>query len=194
MTFSISKFNSFVLCKCLYSISHVIAPPKEPALPPPFINPCVPSPCGPNSQCQDIGGTPSCSCQPTYIGSPPNCRPECVISSECASNLACLREKCRDPCPGSCGAGAQCSVINHTPICTCPEGYTGDPFTSCFPRPSPRKKLDTVLYHSNWHCVSNAEHIGNNYFVFLHFFYVFSHTASWIRSLQSVTLRSQCSV
>jgi hypothetical protein len=71
----------------------------------------------------------------TYVGSPPNCRPECTINSECPSNLACIREKCRDPCPGSCGAGARCSVINHTPICSCPDGYTGDPFSYCQLKP-----------------------------------------------------------
>lgn len=100
-------------------------------------NPCVPSPCGPNSICQDINGAPSCSCISGYYGSPPNCRPECTINSECVSRLACIRQKCTDPCPGSCGFGAQCSVINHVPICTCPEGYTGDPFTSCQPKPPP---------------------------------------------------------
>lgn len=100
-------------------------------------NPCVPSPCGPNSECRDIGGSPSCSCLPNYISSPPNCRPECTINSECSTNLACIREKCSDPCPGSCGVGAQCNVLNHTPICTCLEGYTGDPFTNCFPKPPP---------------------------------------------------------
>ncbi|KAJ4432717.1 hypothetical protein ANN_21354 [Periplaneta americana] len=119
-----------------------IPPPPRDPLPPQYVNPCVPSPCGPYSQCQDVGGTPSCSCLPTYTGSPPNCRPECVISSECPSNLACLREKCRDPCPGSCGAGAQCNVINHTPVCTCPEGYTGDPFTSCGPTPPPVQPVE----------------------------------------------------
>lgn len=104
-----------------------------------LINPCVPSPCGPNSQCRDVGGSASCSCLVNYIGSPPNCRPECSINAECPSIKACIREKCRDPCPGSCGAGAQCSVINHTPICTCPEGFTGDPFTNCFPKPPERE-------------------------------------------------------
>ena len=102
-------------------------------------NPCVPSPCGPNSQCQDFNGSPSCSCLPTYIGSPPNCRPECSINAECPSNQACIKEKCRDPCPGSCGINARCSVINHTPICSCEEGYTGDPFTNCQLLPPPRK-------------------------------------------------------
>lgn len=104
-------------------------------------DPCLPSPCGPNSQCRDIGGSPSCSCLANYIGTPPNCRPECTINPECPSNRACIKEKCRDPCPGSCGAGANCAVINHTPICTCPEGYTGDPFSNCFPKPPPRKRF-----------------------------------------------------
>lgn len=106
---------------------------------PPIVNPCSPSPCGPYSQCTAYGSSPSCSCLPTYIGSPPNCRPECVVHAECSSNLACMREKCRDPCPGSCGVESQCSVINHVPICTCPVGYTGDPFVSCYIKPSPRK-------------------------------------------------------
>lgn len=109
--------------------------------PPPVVepvrDPCNPSPCGNNAQCRNIGGSPSCSCLPQFLGSPPSCRPECSINSECASNLACITQKCRDPCPGSCGIRAQCSVINHTPICTCLEGYIGDPFTSCSPKPPP---------------------------------------------------------
>lgn len=72
-----------------------------------------------------------CSCLPNYIGRSPNCRPECTINSECPANLACINEKCGDPCPGSCGLYAQCSVTNHRPICTCPVGYTGDPFANC---------------------------------------------------------------
>lgn len=113
----------------------IVERPTQLLLPAPPTNLCVPSPCGPYSQCRDIGGTPSCSCLPNYIGNPPNCRPECVINSECASNLACIREKCTDPCPGSCGANAECSVINHTPICQCAIGFTGDPFSNCYPKP-----------------------------------------------------------
>lgn len=117
-----------------------LAPPPPPAAPV-YVNPCMPSPCGPYSQCRDAQGSASCSCLPEYTGAPPSCRPECMINAECLSNLACIREKCRDPCPGSCGAGAICNVINHTPVCTCPEGYTGDPFTSCFPKPPPCKNI-----------------------------------------------------
>lgn len=135
--FLVSSINAkfeFVMFMCCCPVA-----PEPPKQKPSYVNPCAPSPCGPNSQCRDIGGTPSCSCLPNYIGSPPNCRPECTINSECSSNLACIREKCRDPCPGSCGVGAQCNVINHTPVCTCPDGYTGDPFNNCFPKPLQRK-------------------------------------------------------
>lgn len=137
----------------IFQIFRIFLAPPPVTVPPININPCIPSPCGPNSQCRDIGGTYSCSCLANYIGMPPNCRPECVINSECSSNLACLREKCRDPCPGSCGAGAQCSVINHIPICICPEGYTGDPFSNCFPKPPPRKEI--FYFHLNINLINN---------------------------------------
>lgn len=96
-------------------------------------NPCHPSPCGPNSQCREINGQGVCSCVQGYIGSPPTCRPECVVSSECPQNEACSNQKCRDPCPGTCGVGAKCMVINHNPICSCPPKYSGNPFVRCQP-------------------------------------------------------------
>lgn len=95
------------------------------------VKPCEPSPCGPNSECRVVGDQPSCSCLPDFIGTPPNCRPECVSNSECASHLACINRKCRDPCPGTCGQNAECRVISHTPNCVCLSGYIGDPFAYC---------------------------------------------------------------
>lgn len=100
---------------------------------PPPKNPCNPTPCGPNSQCREINGQAVCSCIPGFIGNPPTCRPECVTSSECPLNEACLNQKCINPCPGTCGITAHCQVINHNPICTCPVRYTGDPFVRCLP-------------------------------------------------------------
>lgn len=131
------KFYSCLINKKTFLwINHILAPePEKPLL---VKNPCVPSPCGANAICQDIGGVPSCSCLAGYIGNPPFCRPECSINSECQSNLACIQEKCTDPCPGSCGAGAICNVQNHIPVCSCLEGYTGDPFSNCFLKPLPR--------------------------------------------------------
>lgn len=99
-------------------------------------NPCVPSPCGPNSQCRVVDTHAACSCLPNFIGRAPNCRPECTINAECSAHLACQCDKCVDPCPGSCGALATCRVVNHQPVCTCPPGYTGDPFSGCSPNPS----------------------------------------------------------
>ena len=51
-------------------------------------------------------------------------------------------QKCLDPCPGSCGVQAVCTVDAHNPICSCSTGFTGDPFTRCLqeqrpPRPTP---------------------------------------------------------
>lgn len=99
-------------------------------------NPCVPSPCGPNSQCRIIGDQAACSCLVNYVGRPPNCRPECTTHSECANNLACQNEKCINPCPGSCGLNAICTVVNHNPACSCLPGFTGDALIACEAPPS----------------------------------------------------------
>lgn len=94
-------------------------------------NPCVPSPCGLYSNCRVQNGHAVCSCVPNYIGAPPNCRPECMSSSDCSQDKSCINEKCKDPCPGTCGINAQCRVVNHNPICSCMSGFTGDPFIRC---------------------------------------------------------------
>ena len=109
-------------------------------------NPCEPSPCGPNAECRVVNDAPSCSCSPEFIGAPPNCRPECVSNSECPSQFACINQKCRDPCPGSCGANAECRVVSHTPMCVCPSEYTGDPFTQCTPRPRKDQHFCSLLF------------------------------------------------
>lgn len=106
------------------------------------VNPCHPSPCGPNSQCREVNGQAVCSCLPNYLGSPPGCRPECIMSTECAQDRACLNQKCSDPCPGTCGSNAKCRVINHSPICSCINGFNGDPFTRCITIP---RKFETAL-------------------------------------------------
>lgn len=58
-----------------------------------------------------------------------------MINVECPGNLACIAEKCRNPCPGSCGHHASCAVVKHVPVCACEQGYTGDPFSGCSPIP-----------------------------------------------------------
>jgi len=126
LTFIWRNYLTIILTSFLFLSSAVKQEPGDP---------CAPSPCGPNSQCRNVNGQAVCSCLPTYIGSPPGCRPECVVSSECAQNRACVNQKCVDPCPGTCGLNARCEVINHSPICSCQFGFTGDPFTRCFTIP-----------------------------------------------------------
>lgn len=92
-------------------------------------DPCNPSPCGANAVCRD--GT--CTCLPEYHGDPYTaCRPECVQNPDCPLDKACVRNKCSDPCIGVCGQNAKCTVINHTPMCACPDGMSGNAFAACY--------------------------------------------------------------
>lgn len=106
-------------------------------------NPCLPSPCGPYSNCRVINDHAVCSCDINYTGTPPACKPECIVSAECAQNKACINNKCNDPCPGTCGINAKCQTINHNPICSCPVNYAGDPFVRCIIEQS---KLFTITF------------------------------------------------
>jgi hypothetical protein len=121
----------------------VLKPQQDP------INPCVPSPCGPYSECRVTLNTYTCTCLPNYQGSPPQCRPECVSNSECRFDLACINMKCRDPCVGSCGFNSECHVYNHIPQCICPQGYIGNPFVSCNIQQAQRKNYSCFHYIAN---------------------------------------------
>jgi hypothetical protein len=112
-------------------------------LPPP--DPCYPNPCGANAICKAQGSAGSCVCQDDYIGDPyVACRPECVTNSDCYGHgrkRACINNHCVDPCSHShsgrvCGINAVCNVINQDPICSCLQGYLGDPNFECHPPPS----------------------------------------------------------
>lgn len=115
--------NPFVACQIIIETSQAMLPTQT--------DPCQPSPCGPNAICQVREEIPSCTCLKDFVGSPPYCRPECISNSECPSNLACINQKCNDPCLNLCGTRAICNVISHTPQCVCETGYQGDPFTEC---------------------------------------------------------------
>lgn len=96
------------------------------------LNPCNPSPCGANAICKERHGAGSCICLPEYFGDPyTGCRPECVTNSECSRETACVNNKCKDPCPGTCGINAECYVNNHAPSCSCLSGYSGNPLQAC---------------------------------------------------------------
>lgn len=110
----------------------------------PIEDPCSPPPCGLNSQCRAVDDHAVCSCLPDMIGAPPNCRPECILSSECSQEKSCINQKCKDPCPGVCGQNARCIVVNHNPICSCFVSYHGDPFVRCI-------KEEQRKNYSNFH-------------------------------------------
>ena len=96
-------------------------------------DPCNPNPCGPNAECIPAGDTAQCKCPPGYQGDPfVSCRKgECEYDRECPVSLACFDYNCRDPCIGTCGQNADCQVNNHRPICSCREGFRGDPLSFC---------------------------------------------------------------
>lgn len=71
------------------------------------------------------------------------------MNSDCTANLACVRSKCQDPCPGACGPNAMCNAVNHLPVCICIQGYTGDPFRYCNLNPIKRKDYIYFLRNSN---------------------------------------------
>jgi len=96
-------------------------------------DPCNPDPCGAGAECIRNGRQAVCQCPAGFKGDPYSfCkRGDCEYDYECSSSLACFDFNCRDPCIGTCGQNANCEVRDHRPICSCPEGFTGDPLAGC---------------------------------------------------------------
>ena len=91
-------------------------------------DPCPFAQCGQNAQCSVRSHRAKCTCLTGYKGNPyERCRQyECLSNPECPTTLACVREKCVDPC--DCGKNADCTPRNHQGLCTCPPGFTGDAY------------------------------------------------------------------
>ena len=132
----------FFVIRYIIFILNLLVEPVE------AVDPCNPNPCGPNSEPpRSVGERCQCQCLPEMLGSPPNCRPECQINADCPTDKACINRKCQDPCPGLCGVNAYCRVRNHIPICVCNQGYIGDPFSSCYLKPSKKdQRLNLISY------------------------------------------------
>ena len=104
-----------------------------------------------------------CSCLKGYIGAPPKCRPECVVSSDCSQDTAYQQQKCSDLCVGARGYNARCQAVGHNAICTCPKGYTGDPFSGCSLIPQVITRPPQVIDPCNPSpCGSNAQCSSRN--------------------------------
>ncbi|XP_069700993.1 neurogenic locus notch homolog protein 1-like [Periplaneta americana] len=97
--------------------------------------------CGINALCtpkrnEDGDFVAVCSCPRLHKGNAlKRCDPvECDKHDDCPISLSCRDWKCQDPCPSSCGEGANCRVNEKRVIvCSCPHGTVGNPMKSCKP-------------------------------------------------------------
>ena len=153
-----ASYARFLALSACIPIQHVeigkfmfpAARPTQPVV----VDPCNPSPCGINAECtakhgdDDDYAVATCKCRPGFPKGDAYtaCRPECVNNADCPQKQACGSQKCIDPCPGLCGHNAVCRVINHNPLCTCNDGYSGSPYQGC--RQIPRKKYQPMQFNS----------------------------------------------
>lgn len=96
------------------------------------MDPCAYMQCGLNAVCRvDSNHKGRCYCPEMYFGNPlVSCeRPQCISDLDCPLDLACINQKCQNPC--ACAPSAICTVLSHVPNCHCPPGYTGNPYESC---------------------------------------------------------------
>lgn len=106
-------------------------------------NPCtVLEPCTRPSECEVVPSLPVrtmiCVCPSGYVSSGSGtCKPTtpiatiggCITDDDCGPNTACINSICRNPC--NCGPNAECRIKNHKPVCTCKQGYEGNPDIEC---------------------------------------------------------------
>jgi hypothetical protein len=107
-------------------------PPTEACINRECIDSCKYTQCGRNAMCRsDYNHHARCYCLDGFRGNPLiGCdRPECTLNSDCPNHLACVSEKCTDPC--NCGTGAICRVENHIASCQCQPGFNGDAYKGC---------------------------------------------------------------
>ena len=112
---------------------------------------CIPAcklvSCGRNAQCVAQIHSARCVCLSGYFGDPysicstevsppPDVIVGCKSNRDCPDYTACENRKCINPCAerDPCASNAYCKVIGHQPVCTCPDGFIGDPRTSCTKR------------------------------------------------------------
>lgn len=139
VSFVVMIFHSLFDVFCSVALSSVIQTKNAIILVyrEPEVTACQANPCGINALCKERNNAGSCSCLPEYYGDPyVECRPECVMNSDCPKTKSCVNQKCVDPCgAGVCSSNAECFVANHSPYCTCLVGYTGNPSIGCYEIP-----------------------------------------------------------
>ena len=80
------------------------------------------------------------------------------MDDECPDYAACRNRQCINPCAilDPCAPLATCQVVNHQPVCTCPDGFIGSPQTECRPREFLR-----ITPHLLW---QNEDTAGNTHY------------------------------
>lgn len=99
-------------------------------------------PCAPKAECIIKDHQAHCRCPPGTFGDPrqecfPAPKPECLTDRDCSSHLACIDEKCVNPCQvlKPCHENTECQVIGTLPvrtmICICPDGMVTEQDGEC---------------------------------------------------------------
>lgn len=109
------------------------------------INPCIhDNTCSPRAECNVRNHLALCRCPLGLIGNPyidckPEDQPECREDGECPSILACINNRCQNPCTllEPCNRPSECQVVGSIPvrtlICVCPPGYISSGSGTCKP-------------------------------------------------------------
>lgn len=73
--------------------------------------------------------------------------PECRVDEECSDALACVAQQCKNPCAiyDNCAPNAECHVTRHRPVCSCPDGFVGNPNIQCL--------VGKMLFKSRYNCL-----------------------------------------
>lgn len=82
--------------------------------------------CRGNKRCAVRNHRPACVCRSGFVVNERGeltCAPsglECARDAQCATNRACVRGRCVNPCAsGTCAANKTCEVLDHRPVCIC---------------------------------------------------------------------------
>lgn len=97
-------------------------------------------PCSGNSRCSVSDSIPFrtllCRCPEGFIPEEGGtCKPaqlssqSCFTDNDCNDKESCVNRICRNPC--NCGQNAECFIRDHRPICSCRDGYDGNPYRIC---------------------------------------------------------------